>query len=70
MNFNPEMFIKNIISQNSNPMLNNLLQMAQQGKTQELNNFMRNFLKEKGYNLDDELKKIKENPLEYMKNLK
>ena len=70
MNFNPEMFIKNIISQNSNPMLNNLLQMAQQGKTQELNNFMRNFLKEKGYNLDDELKKIKENPLEYMKNIK
>ena len=70
MNFNPEMFIKNIISQNSNRMLNNLLQMAQQGKTQELNNFMRNFLKEKGYNLDDELKKIKENPLEYMKNLK
>ena len=70
MNFNPEMFIKNIISQNSNPMLNNLLQMAQQGKTQELNNFMRNFLKEKGYNLDDELKKIKENPLEYMKNFK
>ena len=44
--------------------------MAQQGKTQELNNFMRNFLKEKGYNLDDELKKIKENPLEYMKNIK
>ena len=70
MNFNPETFIKNIIGQNSNPMLNNLLQMAQQGKTQELNNFMRNFLKEKGYNLDDELKKIKENPLEYMKNLK
>ena len=70
MNFNPEMFIKNIISQNRNPVLNTLLQLAQQRKTQELNNFMRNFLKEKGYNLDDELKKIKENPLEYMKNLK
>lgn len=70
MNFNPETYIKNIISQNTNPILKNLLQMGQQGKTQELNNFMRNFLKEKGYDFDEELKKLKENPLEYTRNLK
>ena len=29
-----------------------------------------NFLKEKGYDFDEELTKLKENPLEYTKNLK
>lgn len=50
---NPKEFALNMAKQQSNPMLNNLIQMAEQGKTKELENFARNMFKEKGQNFDE-----------------
>lgn len=69
MKFNPEVLARNMLTQN-NPILNNLMQLIEQGKNDEVINFARNFLKQKGYNFDEELKKIQNNPITYMKSFK
>lgn len=51
---NPEQMISNMISQNSNPMMQNLMKMAQSGNSQEVENFARNICKEKGIDFDKE----------------
>lgn len=50
----PEQMITSIISNNSNPMINNLLQIAQKGDKKEIENFARNICKEKGIDFDKE----------------
>ncbi|HIS12696.1 MAG TPA: hypothetical protein IAB40_06290 [Candidatus Onthocola stercoravium] len=50
----PQQMITNMISQNSNPMMQNLMKMAQNGNTQEVENFARNICKEKGIDFDKE----------------
>ena len=50
----PQQMISNMISQNSNPMIQNLMKMAQKGNTQEVENFARNICKEKGIDFDKE----------------
>lgn len=51
---NPKNFVMNMIGQNSNPMLNNLMQMAKNGNSKEIETFARNFCKERGRNFDTE----------------
>lgn len=50
----PQQMITNMISQNSNPMIQNLMKMAQSGNSQEVENFARNICKEKGIDFDKE----------------
>lgn len=51
---NPKNFVMNMIGQNANPMLNNLMQMAKNGNSKEIETFARNFCKERGRNFDTE----------------
>ena len=51
---NPEQFIKGAISNNTNPMLGQLLKMAQNGNSKEIEAFARNIFKEKGRDFDTE----------------
>lgn len=72
MNINPTNFIKNymlkgltpkgIVKQmvGKNPMLSNLVNMAEKGDNQGLETFARNFLKERGLNYDEEFKKFRD----------
>lgn len=50
----PEQMVMNLIKQNSNPMLANLIQMAQKGDKQGVETFARNFFKEQGCDFDKE----------------
>lgn len=52
-NTNPGEIISKMIG-NNNPMLNNLIQMAQKGDTKGVENFARNLCKEKGQDFDKE----------------
>lgn len=52
--FNPQQMIQNILKNNPNPMLNNLVQMAQKGDKQGIENIARNILKERGRDFDSE----------------
>lgn len=55
---NPQEFIVNYAKQNSNPMLNNLIKMAEKNDINGLENFARNYLKEQGRDFDAEYSKI------------
>lgn len=52
--FNPQQIIKSIMENKSNPMINNLVQMAQKGDKQGIENVARNILKERGRDFDSE----------------
>lgn len=75
MNNNPLNTIKNFIKQqgspkellinfmqrnNSNPMMNNLIQMAKNGDTKGVEQFARNAFKEQGRDFDKELSQFKQ----------
>lgn len=53
---------KGIVKQlaGNNPMLGNLINMAEKGDNQVVETFARNVLKERGLNYDEELKKFKD----------
>lgn len=51
---NPKDFVMNMIGKNSNPMLNNLMQMAKKGNSKEIETFARNFCRERGRDFDKE----------------
>ena len=53
---------KGIVKQmaGNNPMLKNLINMAENGDNQGVETFARNFLKERNLNYDEELKKFKD----------
>lgn len=51
---NPMEIIKMFMQKNNNPMMNNLIQMAQRGDTKGVENFARNLCKEKGLDFDKE----------------
>lgn len=56
MNFNPMQMIINKITQrvgNNNPMMNNVIDMAQNNDVKGLEEFARNIGKEKGINVDE-----------------
>lgn len=51
---NPQDFLKSFLNNNTNPMLGQLIKMAQNGNSKELEAFARNVFKEKGRNFDEE----------------
>lgn len=53
---NPQSFAMNMLQQqiNGNPMLSNLLSLAQQGKQDEIEQIARNICKERGLDFDKE----------------
>lgn len=69
---NPTNFIKNYILRGltpkgivkqlagNNPILGNLINMAEKGDNKGVENFARNVMKERGLNYDEELKKFKD----------
>ena len=61
INNNPQSVINKIIAQNSNPVINNLIKMAQKGDVKGVENFARNLFKEKGRSFDKEFAEFKNN---------
>ena len=60
-NKNPQQVIQNMISNNTNPMLNNLINMAKTGDSKGVENFARNICKEKGKDFDKEFSEFMSN---------
>ena len=60
---NPKEAVINMIKTNNNPMVKNLVEMAEKGDSQGVENFARNMLKEQGRDFDTEMN-------EFMKNFK
>ena len=59
----PKDAVINMIKTNNNPMFKNLVEMAEKGDNQGVENFARNMLKEQGRDFDAEMN-------EFMKNFK
>lgn len=59
---NPQQLMMGMLEQTSknNPVLNNLLSLAKQGNTEEIENFARNMLKEQGKDFDTEFNSFKQ----------
>lgn len=49
---NPQEFVFNMLGTNTNPMLKNLVEMAKNGQNKEIENFARNYFKERGEDFD------------------
>lgn len=60
---NPKDAVINMIKTNNNPMIKNLVEMAEKGDTTGVENFARNILKEQGRDFDAEMN-------DFMKNFK
>lgn len=58
MGNNPKQILEQLIMGNSNPMMDNLMKMAQEGNGQSLETFARNICKQKGLNFDTEFAKF------------
>lgn len=57
----PKEMVLNILRQNSNPMINNLIQMAEKGDNKGIENFARNIFKDKGMDFDKEFSNFMNN---------
>lgn len=57
----PKELCLNMIGNNTNPLLKNLLEMANKGDTQGVENFARNVFKEKGLDFDKEMNNFMSN---------
>ncbi len=55
----PQAMIQNMVK--GNPVVSNLMSMAQNGKDQDLENFARNMFKDKGRDFDKEFAELKKN---------
>lgn len=51
---NPQQIVEKMIMGNSNPMLTNLVKMAQKGNSNGIEQFARNLCKQKGIDFDKE----------------
>ena len=51
---NPQNAVINMIKSNNNPMIKNLVQMAEKGDNKGIEEFARNLYKEQGRNFDEE----------------
>lgn len=59
---NPQQMLMNMIgNNNNNPVISNLMQMAQKGDTKSIENFARNFCNERGRNFDNEFSQFMSN---------
>ena len=57
---NIQQIMMNILKQNNNPMLNNLINLARDGKTEELEKIARNIMQEQGKDFDKEFNSFKQ----------
>lgn len=55
---NPQQYVLNQIGTQNNPILNNMIQLAQQGKTQEVEQIARNMCKTQGVDFDKEIQPL------------
>ena len=55
----PKQIVINALKNNSNPILNNLMKMAEQGNVSGVEQFARNLMKEQGRDFDKELEMFK-----------
>ncbi|MEE1282752.1 MAG: hypothetical protein UHK60_10995 [Acutalibacteraceae bacterium] len=55
---NMKQIVMGMLKNNSNPIFANLVNLAEQNNTKELENFARNYLKEQGRNYDEEFNKF------------
>lgn len=60
-NKTPQQIVMDRIQQENNPMMKNLFQMAQQNDTKSVENFARNFYKERGLDFDKEFGEFMKN---------
>ena len=58
---NPKDVVINMIKSNNNPMVKNLVDMAQKGDNEGIENFARNMFKEQGRDFDSEIKQFMNN---------
>lgn len=58
---NPKQIAMNMMKQNSNPMIANLMKMANEGKTQGIEEFARNIMQERGMDFDSEFANFMQN---------
>lgn len=61
-NGNPQQMVMNMLQQNAqgNPMFANILSLAQNGNTQEIENIVRNMARERGIDFDKEFNSFKQ----------
>jgi pantothenate kinase len=57
---NPKQAVMNVVGTNANPILKNLVEMAQKGDYQGVENTVRNIYKEQGKDFDQELQQFKQ----------
>lgn len=57
----PKQAVMNIAKNNTNPMIKNLIDMAEKGDNQGVENFARNIFKEQGRNFDEEFSEFTKN---------
>ena len=57
----PKQAVMNIAKNNTNPMIKNLIDMAEKGDNQGIENFARNVFKEQGRNFDEEFSEFTKN---------
>ena len=57
----PKQAVMNIAKNNTNPMIKNLIDMAEMGDNQGGENFARNIFKEQGRNFDEEFSEFTKN---------
>ena len=60
-NMNPKQLVMNMLGGNNNPMIKNLIEMAEKGDSQGVENFARNLFKEQGLDFDKEYDKFMSN---------
>lgn len=58
---NPKEAVINMVKSNNNPMLKNLVEMAEKGDSKGVENFARNILKEQGRDFDSEMNNFMKN---------
>ena len=57
----PKEAVISMVKSNNNPMVKNLVEMAEKGNTEGVENFARNFLKEQGRDFDKEFGEFTKN---------
>ena len=58
-NMNPKNMAMNMLKNNTNPIFNNLIDMANKGDTKGVENFARNYMKSQGKDFDQEFNNFK-----------
>ena len=58
---NPQLLLDRALKSNSNPMITNLIKMAQRGDSKSVENFARNIMNEKGRDFDKEFSEFMSN---------